>query len=155
MIIVITKGIPIDRPIIRGKFVEVLSEVVVGVTPFVITLEDVTVKPPIEAPPLSAEESDEVAAVAAGAAAVEVELPPVGSAFPATSTELFLIVLIVIKSTLSSPNPIAFNKAIMSRSIFNSTAAGSSVPKVKPNYTFTLFWHCQFFLVKPSTQEVQ
>lgn len=133
---------------------DVASVVVVGlvVTPFVITLEEVTVKPPNVIPLLMAEESE---AVAATAAVEEVESPPVGSPFPVTSTELFLTDVITIKSILSSPSPIAFNKEIISKSIFSRTSAGSLTPKVSPNYTFTLFSHIQFFLVKPSTQEVQ
>ena len=49
----------------------------------------------------------------------------------------------------------ALRSEMMSRSMLRRTRAGSSVPRVSLNPTFTLFSHIQFFLVKPSTQEVQ
>lgn len=72
-------GIPTDRPIIKGRLLE---DSVVEVTPFVTTLEAVTVKPPGNPPPVKAEEREEVAEVAADAEVVE--LPLDGSATPPT-----------------------------------------------------------------------
>ena len=84
---------------IKGKF-EVFSVFVSEgiVNPFVIRLEDVTENPPNEVPLLRDDISD---IVAADAAVEEVEVPAVGSTTPLMSTELFLIVLMMIKSTLS------------------------------------------------------
>lgn len=89
-----------ERPKIKGKLLEVVSVFVsVGIiNPFVITLEDVTLNPPNSTPLLRDEVSDEVAA---DAAVEELEVPPVGSTTPFMSTELFLTVLMVMKSTLS------------------------------------------------------
>ena len=64
-------------------------------TPLVTTLDDVTVKPPKVMPLLMAPESAEVAS---RAAVLVVDEPPVGSALPVTSTELFLTDRIVISS---------------------------------------------------------
>jgi len=138
-----------ESPSIRGRLVEdelmidvcpllvPLVVVVLGaVTPLATTLEEVTIKPPIEVPPVSALEREEVAALAA---VEEVELPPVGSALPVMATELFLTEMMVMRSTLSVLRPIALSREAMIRSMLLRTVAGSSVPRVSAKPTFTLF----------------
>jgi hypothetical protein len=147
-------GIPTERPIISPKLV-LLSVVVstVLVTPLVITLEEVTPKEPIEAPTERALAREEVAAVADP---VEVVLlPELGSASPVTVTDPSLIEVKVTASTRSVLSFMALSSQATKVSTRLRTEAALLALRVKLNPTFTLFWHIQFFLTKPSTQDVQ
>jgi hypothetical protein len=82
-------GIPIERPKIRGKFVLLVVAVFRSIVkPFVITLDDVTEKPPRFVPLVIAL----ARAMDAEAAAVLEVLPPaVGSIVPTNATDFFFI----------------------------------------------------------------
>jgi hypothetical protein len=128
-------GIPTESPIIRPSLL--LSYVVV-VIPFVTTLEEVTLKDPIEAPVVRAP-----AIAAAALVVVPVEVPDPdpadGSAVPPTVTDPRRIVVKVITSTRSVLILIALRRKVTIVSITESTVATSVVPRVKLNPTLTLF----------------
>lgn len=138
---------------IRPKLLLLLSVSVLTVTPFVTTLEEVTPKEPMEAPTERALAKSLVAVVAE---VVEVEvLPELGSASPSIKIEAERMEVKVMASTRCVLSFMALSSQETRVSMTMRTEAGSLALRVKLKPTLTLFWHIQFFLVKPATQEVQ
>lgn len=137
-------GIPTERPMISPRLL--LSSVVVVVTPFVTTLEEVTLKLPIAAPVVRALDRAVAALVVVPVEVVEPD-PADGSAVPPTFTDPRRIEVNVITSTRSVLILMALRRKTTIVSITVSTVVTSVVPSVKLKPTLILFSQSQFFLV--------